>query len=159
MARVSGLERWQRVLARVPVEARREIQGAIDEGAERMVSLSRSLAPVDSGELRDSIVSSRDGGPAYAAFRPGRASDLGAVVTAGNTRVRYAHLIEFGTAAHVVGGKFAGARHPGTAPRPFFYPAWRALKRSVRAGINRGIKRALARAQGRPGGGGGGETL
>jgi HK97 gp10 family phage protein len=34
--------------------------------------------------------------------------------------VKYAHLVEFGTAGHMIGNRF----HPGTRPQPFLEPAY-----------------------------------
>ena len=36
----------------------------------------------------------------------------------------HGHFVEFGTGPHRNGGKFAGSRHPGTAPEPFLRPAF-----------------------------------
>lgn len=44
---------------------------------------------------------------------------------------RHAHLVEFGTAPHVNGGKFKGSKHPGAAPKPFMRPAWDAEGRAT----------------------------
>jgi hypothetical protein len=49
-------------------------------------------------------------GPATLAMRDGRRP------------VRYAHLIEFGTAPHFQPGR--GVTHPGSAPKPFLTPAY-----------------------------------
>lgn len=43
--------------------------------------------------------------------------------------VRYAHLIEFGTAPHYQPGR--GVVHPGTAPHPFLTPAYHSTKAEV----------------------------
>jgi HK97 gp10 family phage protein len=57
------------------------------------------------------------------------------VVSAGGMGVGYAHLVEFGTAPHVIRGVFGGVialpfgifatqiNHPGSRPRPFMRPA------------------------------------
>ncbi|RWN33433.1 HK97-gp10 family putative phage morphogenesis protein [Mesorhizobium sp.] len=43
--------------------------------------------------------------------------------------VKYAHLVEFGTAPHYQPGR--GVVHPGTAPRPFLTPAFHSTKEEV----------------------------
>jgi HK97 gp10 family phage protein len=43
--------------------------------------------------------------------------------------VRYAHLVEFGTAPHYQPGR--GVVHPGTAPHPFMTPAYFATREQV----------------------------
>ena len=63
-------------------------------------------------------------------------------ISAGNTFVRYAHLVEFGTAPHAQGGKFAGTMHPGTPAKPFFYPMYRLGKKRAKSRITRGVNRA-----------------
>jgi len=54
----------------------------------------------------------------------------------------YALAEEFGTAPHIVGGKFAGARHPGSRPVPFFFPPFRALKKSMKRKMGQKTKAA-----------------
>lgn len=43
--------------------------------------------------------------------------------------VKYAHLIEFGTAPHYQPGR--GVTHPGSAPKPFLTPAFHSTKAEV----------------------------
>lgn len=132
---------------------------AIAQGADEIVAMQKRLAPVSprgthgnpSGMLRDSIVATWGGGgaiPKYASLRAGTGSaraagDLSITITAGNSAVRYAHLVEFGTAPHPQGGKFKGTEHPGTSPQPFFFPPYRALRRRVKARITRAMKKAI----------------
>ena len=47
----------------------------------------------------------------------------------GRKPVRYAHLIEFGTAPHFQPGR--GVTHPGSAPKPFLTPAFHSTKDEV----------------------------
>lgn len=44
---------------------------------------------------------------------------------------RYAHLVEFGTLPHLVGGRFAGAQHPGTKPTRFMTRAFESTREEV----------------------------
>jgi hypothetical protein len=69
--------------------------------------------------------------------------DLSVRISAGNSKVRYAHLIEFGTAPHINGGVFAGTEHPGTQAQPFFYPTYRRLRRRARSRISRAVTKAI----------------
>jgi HK97 gp10 family phage protein len=160
---VQGLSRLSAKLKKLPTAVRSEIRQALAEGADEMVATMRGLAPVspsgshgwEPGMLRSSIVATfgAGGAPAYAAFqgRKGRRAirsndpDLSVTISAGDTHVRYAHLVEFGTKPHPQGGKFAGTQHPGTAARPFFYPGYRANKKKVKARISRAITRAAKR--------------
>jgi hypothetical protein len=75
--------------------------------------------------------------------------------------VRYAHLIEFGTQAHIVirrGVRHDGSfyqysiAHPGTAARPFMRPAFEGAKETVRAQLAADIGQAIEKAA-RDGGG------
>jgi HK97 gp10 family phage protein len=155
MAKIEGLERLKKRFDRLPANVFDEVGKAIETGANEIADMQKRLAPVRTGALRDSIAVSLDGKPPrYAAFRPkkGRnavAPEAGvtAVITAGNPEVRYAHLVEFGTAPHVVGGKFKGAEHPGARAEPFFYPAYRVLKRRVRGRISRAFSKGVKKAQ------------
>lgn len=167
---VTGLRSLQHKLTKkIPDRVRSAVKQSLAQSADELVDTMKGLAPVGPpsgqqaakgakpGALRDSIVATFGGdAPKYAAFRSrrqkkGRHStiiqdkdpDMSVTITAGNSQVRYAHLVEFGTAPHKVGGMFEGAMHPGTAPQPFFYPAYRLNKRKIKSRINRAIKRAL----------------
>lgn len=172
MAKIAGLTALSTKLSKkLPYQVRSRVKQALAEGADEMVATMRNLAPVlkepkkgrVKGALRDSIVATMGGGevPAYAAFRGRKQGksrnskvidvadpELAVVITAGNNAVRYAHLVEFGTAPHTNGGKFAGTHNPGAKAQPFFYPGYRAnkkqVKNKVRAAIRKGIKEALS---------------
>lgn len=170
MAKITGLQSLSGKLTKtLPTQVRLRVKQAMAQGADEMVGTMRNLAPVLKeakkgrvrGALRASIVATMGGGevPAYAAFR-GRSQrksrnstpvdapdpDLSVTITAGNNAVRYAHMVEFGTAPHVNGGKFAGTHNPGARAQPFFFPGYRANKKQfkakVRAAIRKGIKEA-----------------
>lgn len=155
-----GLESLQAKLRKIPQQARSGIRQALAEGSDAMVATMRSLAPVsisgshgfEPGNLRASIVATFGDGsaPKYAAFRSRRGRrvvktndpDLSVTITAGDTDVRYAHLVEFGTKPHPNGGKFKGTMHPGTAAQPFFFPGYRAHKKAMKARVARAVTRA-----------------
>lgn len=161
VSRVEGLERLKARFAKIPPRVRSEVRQAIAEGADEIVAMQKRLVPVSKrgthgnapGALRDSIVQTWGGGvvPLYASLRGGTggeraAGDLSVTISAGNSAVRYAHLVEFGTKPHAAGGKFKGAQHPGIAAQPFFYPAYRALKRRVKSRIAKAMKRGVEKA-------------
>lgn len=162
VTKVTGLAALSTKLSKsMPRQVRLRLKQALAEGADRIVSTQRNLAPVKSGKLRDSIVATFEGGevPAYAAFRhrkQGRSRhskiiqvadpELAVTITAGNTAVRYAHLVEFGTSPHKNGGKFAGTDHPGTNAQPFFYPGYRANKKQVKALLRKALKKGIKEA-------------
>lgn len=148
---VTGRERLLAKMAALPVEIRKEIGAAVKAGANDIVSLQKRLAPKRTGALAASIVAtSGKAAPKYSTFK-GKGGggesdpDLSVTISAGNAQVRYAHLVEFSTAPHLAGGKYEGAQHPGTEAQPFFFPAYRALKRKVKGRITRATKKAVRR--------------
>ncbi len=135
------------LLKTIPAAVRGELRGAVRKGAAQIVAVQRALAPVEDGDLRDSIVFRMGDEPdvPYASLKSAGGArtgdeDLAAVVSAGNSKVRYAHLVEFGTAPHPQGGKFAGTMHPGTPPRGFFLPGYRIAKKGVKAQMRKAIR-------------------
>lgn len=166
MAKMKGIEALQAKLKALPKAARSEIRQALAEGSDAMVSTMRKLAPSSPsgthgyppGHLKASIVATFGDGtvPKYAAFRSRKGRrivrandpDLSVTISAGDTDVRYAHLVEFGTRPHINGGKFAGTQHPGTRAQPFFYPGYRANKKAMKSRITRAITRSAKKAVG-----------
>ena len=148
----SGVTRRKRkgFLSTIPAGVRDELRGAVRTSAALVVATQRALAPVDDGDLRDSITFGMGDDPAvpYAVFKAGGGGDpdLTAVVTAGNSEVRYAHIIEFGQAAHPQGGKFAGTQHPGTPPRPFFLPGYKLARGGVKKLMRKAIRDGATKA-------------
>jgi HK97 gp10 family phage protein len=127
-----------------------EVRNALNKSAKEIVAAQKAAVRVKSGKLRDSIVwqpsdaariKYSQGGGSKSVSAPG---SIGVRISAGNSRVRYAHLVEFGTASHPQGGSFKGTQHPGTPPSPFFYPVYRARKRAVKARVKRAIKKAVS---------------
>jgi HK97 gp10 family phage protein len=83
-------------------------------------------------------------------------TDLLISVWAGNERAYYARWVEFGTQASTVGQRVADKRrkktgatriakrsHSGTRAQPFFYPAYRAMKKTVTSRIQRAVNAAV----------------
>jgi HK97 gp10 family phage protein len=136
MAKVEGLDRFKRRLSALPAAARQEMAGALDESADRLMNLQRALAPTDDGTLRASIrkepgdhelqVRVRAGGPTTT--KPVR---QGLTAPAAD----YALIQEFGTEDHPA--------------QPFFFPAFRALRRTIRNRLARAYRAAARRAGGR----------
>lgn len=147
--KIIGLDKLRRKLKAIPKAAKDEARKAVVLGAEEVAAMQRRLAPVDDGDLKDSIHVTKPGETTPPYSQPGgsrTANPEQAIVTAGNTKVRYAHLVEFGTAAHIAGGMFAGAQIPAIPPQPFFWPGYRALRRRVKSRITRTIKKAIKKA-------------
>tara|TARA_Y100000815_G_scaffold232876_2_gene223896 strand:- start:121890 stop:122360 length:471 start_codon:yes stop_codon:yes gene_type:complete len=146
---IIGLDKLNRKLKTIPREAETAAKDAVVKGANEIAALQRSLVPVVDGDLQDSIHVTNPGESTPPYSQPGgqrTAKDLEAIVTAGNSKVRYAHLVEFGTAQHVNAGIFAGTKNPGTTARPFFWPGFRALRKRVKSRITRSINKAVREA-------------
>ena len=104
-----------------------------------MARTMRALVPEDTGALKASITVTGPGQATPAYSQPGGAVLVGetqAAVTAGNTDVRYAHLVEYGT------------RH--AAAQPFFWPAERLHRKKATAKIRRAIGKAVRGRKGAP---------
>ena len=132
MARDGGLERFHRRMQAIPVDVRAAVRPALVSAAEDMAVTMRALAPEDTGALKRSIAVTGPGQATPAYSQPGGSSvvgDLQAAVTAGETAVRYAHLVEYGT-----------ARAPA---QPFFWPAVRLHRKKAAAKIKRAISKAV----------------
>ncbi len=164
MTKIAGRAKLLAKLKALPGEARSRIKQAIAEGADELVAMQKRLAPVEDGDLRDSIVQSwGTSAPKYAALKAGASTegdpDLSVTISAGNTKVRYAHLVEFGAKAHTITsktGKRLGPRgqyglvvnHPGATAKPFFYPSYRALKKRIKGRISRATRLAAKKVAG-----------
>lgn len=93
---------FPQIIASMPTKA----DAAVDKTADEIVNAAKSMAPVDTGALRDAINSSKTG-------------QARARVSAD---IRYAAFVEYGTAEH--GG-----------PQPFMTPAAHQAERSFVANI------------------------
>lgn len=149
-------------LGRIPPAVALEARRALGEAAGGIVAKMKARAPVDDGDLQMSITYrfgdeaqikySQTLGPARfgSNFRStngaGNNNALSVRISAGNTDVRYAHLVEFGAAPHIAGGQFAGAKHPGAPAQPFFYPTFRAERKPAGRKVARAWRKALKQA-------------
>jgi HK97 gp10 family phage protein len=142
---IKGLKELQRKLDRLPQVAKARIREAMEQGADEIVTMMRSLVPTDSGDLRDSIAWTYGRAP-KGAMTLGKVQSVGGDLTitiyAGNATAYYSRFVEFGTASHVAGGKFAGATIPAIAASPFFFVAYRANRKKVKSRITRAINKA-----------------
>ncbi len=113
-------------MRKIPVAARIEAREELRKQAAFLSEQIRSAAPVDEGQLRDSVE-----------WHDSPRNDrLSVVVTAGVTTdpdlVRKARAVEFG--------------RPDMEAQPFFFPTYRAYRRRIRAAIGRAIKRGIKKA-------------
>ncbi len=146
MAKVQGWDRLKRRLEKIPKAVREQTQPAVTSAAQDVADVMKALAPVDDGDLKDSIVVTAGGQRTPPHSQPGGATTVpenAAMITAGNSKVRYAHLVEFGTRAHIAGGQFEGAEIPAIPAHPFFFSGFRTAKKKAGQKIKRAMSKAI----------------
>lgn len=151
-AQVRNKDRLFAKLKAMAPEAAKQLGVEALRAGEEMATLARSYVPVDKGDLRDSIVVTPGGQQTPAYSQPGGSQvvpEHAALVTAGNTKVRYPHLVEYGTRAHTAGGKFEGATIPAVPARPYFWPAFRLIRKRMRARMTRALNKAVKQVAGK----------
>lgn len=127
-----GLSNLMSAMDRVKNAPRKSINRALLSSAHELASAQAHLAPEDTGALKDSIAVTGPGEATPAYSQPGGTRIAGeheVIVTAGNSDVRYAHLVEWGTAK--------------TEAQPFFWPALRLLRKRLQQRIDRAGKKAI----------------
>lgn len=131
MADDGGLARFQQRMRAIPQAVKEAVRPALRDAGHDTADAMERFAPEDTGKLKGSIAVTLPGQSTPPYSQPGGsriAGETEVVVTAGDSDVRYAHLVEHGT-----------AKAPA---QPFFWPGFRLTrKRSA----NR-IKNAVARA-------------
>lgn len=144
--RVLGVDRLRRKLRQFPQAVEAEIKAAMEASANEIVALAKSLAPTDSGDLRNSIAWTYGDAPKGAIVlgkvKASSSGNIKITVYAGGPDAYYARFIEFGTAPHINGGRFAGSANPGTAGQPFFFVSWRANRKRAKGRVTRAVNRA-----------------
>lgn len=171
-AKITGLDKLIRKFQQLPPRAEREIRIAMEKGAEEVVALAKSLAPLgiasgrnssnNPGALRDSIGWTWGRAPAGSVTlgsvtngngrRPG---DLVITIYAGDDKAFYARWVEFGTKPHTITAKNAPTltrggvnfgkqvSHPGASTSSaFFYPAYRAVRKKIKSRISRAVNKS-----------------
>ncbi len=138
-------------LERTPKIAVEAAARAMEEGADEIVAFMKTLVPVRSGRLRESIAWTWGDAPEGSLVIDEIRSGQNAGGQFATLRITfyvgewYGRLVEFGTPPHAQPNR--GTDHPGATAQPFFYPAWRAMrakfKRKIRAAVRRAIKEAL----------------
>ena len=148
---IRGAAELQRTLQELPVRLERTVlRGALRAAAVEIQNEARAQAPVDTGNLRDSIRVSTGGK---------RNGYVFAHVKVGGTKkgdAFYAHMVEFGTKPHEIRPKNAPSlfiagimravvRHPGAQAKPFMRPAFDAKADSALERFGDYIKARLER--------------
>lgn len=137
MTRVVGVQKLNRKLGKIPAAVREEVRTAMVRSAREIADLAEVLVPQDTGRLAGSIGWTWGEAPrgALSLGKVATGGDMTITVYAGDREAFYARWVEFGTVK--------------VAAQPFFFPAYRALrKRSksrIRRAWTRGIKKAAAR--------------
>lgn len=134
MARSPQSLRLEARLDAIPKAVRAAVVPALITSGNELAAMMKRLAETsrDSGDLIDSIEVTAPGQSTPPYSQPGGArvaSETEVLVTAGNEDVRYPHLVEFGTV--------------DTDPQPFFWPAFRLLKKRIDNRIKRAIGKAV----------------
>lgn len=132
MAKTKGLVRFNKAIDRMPDEVAKAIEPALMKSADEIANQQRALVPVQTGALRDSIAVTGPGETTPDHSQPGGSTTVpknSAVVTAGDTDARYAHLVEFGT--------------PTAQASPYFWPAYRLLRKRSQSRISRALTKAI----------------
>lgn len=131
-----GLDNLMAAFDRVKAAPRKGINKALMSAAEDLASMQRHLAPDDPAtsapDLKTSITVTGPGEQTPPYSQPGGSRVAGeheVIVTAGNTEVRYPHLVEYGTSK--------------TEAQPFFWPAVRLLRKSLQQRIDRAGRKAV----------------
>ena len=130
---VLGLDKLKKKFGALPEEMQAAIRLASEQGAQEMVDMAQRLVPVDTGSLKASIAWTHGNPPGGSiGFAAGRRK-AGEEVTdrisiyAGDADAYYARWVEFGTL--------------GRPASPFFFPAFRALKKRMRSRNTRAMNK------------------
>lgn len=151
---IKGLADLHRALQELPAKVEANVlRGGLRAAGKVIQEEAMARVPVASGDLRDSIrVSAR---------LQKKRGKVEATVKAGSKKAWYAHLVEFGTAAHFIKPKnrkslfFAWlakevVNHPGAKRKPYMRPAFdgkaqsalQAMADYIRARLPKEIKKA-----------------
>lgn len=118
----SNRDRLRRKMKAIPVAVRKAARAQLKANAEQLVETQQRFAPVEDGKLQASIKQQDVSDSTRISRR----------VTAGGREAPYASWVEFG--------------HGNAAPRPFFWPAYRVMKRRFKARMTRAAKKAVQEA-------------
>lgn len=129
-------DRLKRRLDAIPRDVKAAVAPALISAGRDLSVTMRLLAPVDSGDLRNSIHITAPGETTPPYSQPGGSTTAGenqVIVTVGNSEVRYPRIVEFGSA--------------DTAAQPFFWPRVRLKRKSLTNRIKRAIRKAVRDAK------------
>lgn len=134
----NGMKKTLAAMERVKLAGIEAARQALVQGAQDVAATQRALAPKDTGDLADSIAVTLPGQTTPAYSQPGGSRAAGedeVIVTAGNSDVRYPHLVEHGTSQ--------------SEAKPFFFVGYRLnrdrIKRKAAAEFRKAAKREWSR--------------
>ena len=125
-------EKLNRKLLALPLASQESIREAIARSAREIADLAESLVPRDTGRLAASIGwtwGEAPKGSMVLATLTARTGTMTATVYAGDSDAFYARWVDFGTEA--------------ITAQPFFYVAYRALRKRATGRIRRAHKKAI----------------
>lgn len=128
--------RLKKRLAAIPRAVKEAVVPALMTSGNELADRMKHLAPEDTGALRDSITVTPPGGTTPPYSQPGGSRTAGeteVLVTAGNSEVRYPHLVKYGTAE--------------AEAQPYFWPAYRLTKKRAANRIKRAVRKAVRGAK------------
>lgn len=132
MARSAQLDRLLRKMEAAKRAPREAVRPALVQAGNELADTMRQLAPVDTGALKESIHVTRPGEQTPPYSQPGgsrMAGEAEVLITVGDEQTRYPHLVEYGTS--------------DTEAQPFFWPAYRLLRKQLKARIARAVAKAV----------------
>lgn len=145
---IAGGAALDALLRTLPVKVETNImRSALRAGARVYLDQVKENIPVEHGYLRQS---------ARITTRKSREGQVSASVKVGNHLAFYAHMVEFGTRAHIIKAKPGGAmnvngsevktvNHPGGRPHPFMRPAADAKFGAAVAAVQAQIRKRLTK--------------
>jgi len=130
----NGLNETMAAFDRITRAPREAVIPALMKSGHELAAAQKTLAETsrDTGDLIESIEVTAPGQHTPPYSQPGGsriAGETEVLVTAGNSDVRYPHLVEYGTA--------------NAEAQPFFWPALRLLRKRLQNRINRAAKKAV----------------
>lgn len=122
------LAAFRKRMARFKKEIRKNVTPAVEKGGDEFVATAKRFAPVDDGDLRNSI-------------RVEAKTDFGVTLKAGGpATTRKTGRYEYD---YALGTEFGTQKSPA---QPFFYPAYRLVKKRVTGRVRRALGKALKEA-------------
>lgn len=139
MAYSAQLQAFDRKMRELPDAIAKQIEPSLVREANKIAGRIERAAPEDTGDLKDSVAVTPPGRSTPAYSQPGGArvaANNEAVITVGNTDVRYPHLVEYGTS--------------DTPAQPFFWPAVRTYGKRAQRAIARDLGKIAKAVWARP---------